>query len=157
MRTLSLPRYSSLLRLAAVACIAATGSVCLGQYSLAWWTLDAGGATLSPVNSLTLSGTVAQPDAALLTGGTLDLAAGFWVTALVPATCSGDGNCDYVVNWRDIDYLIAAQNDNVSSWTALFPAPGPACAFLNLDTNADGHVNWRDIDPFIARMNTTCP
>ncbi len=76
--------------------------------------------------------------------------------AAAPALCPGDGNCDHVINWRDIDYLIAAQNDNVSSWTALFPAPGPSCAFLNLDTSGDSHVNWRDIDPFIALMNTTC-
>ncbi len=73
-----------------------------------------------------------------------------------PALCPGDGNCDGTINWRDIDYLIAAQNDNVSAWQALFPAPGPTCAFLNLDTSGDSHVNWRDIDPFIALMNTTC-
>ncbi len=70
--------------------------------------------------------------------------------------CPGDGNCDGVINWRDIDYLVAAQNDNVSSWTAKFPGT-PPCDFLNLDTNGDSHVNWRDIDPFIALMNTTCP
>jgi hypothetical protein len=75
-----------------------------------------------------------------------------------PDTCAclGDGNCDHVINWRDIDFLIAGQNDNVSAWTVLFPA-GPTCPFLNLDTSGDGHVNWRDIDPFIALMNTTCP
>jgi len=70
--------------------------------------------------------------------------------------CAGDGNCDGVINWRDIDFLVAAQNDNESGWAAKFPT-GPSCAFLNLDTNEDGHVNWRDIDPFIALMNTTCP
>lgn len=70
--------------------------------------------------------------------------------------CPGDGDCDGAVNWRDIDYLVAAQNDNVSAWTLLFTQGEPACAFLNLDTSDDGHVNWRDIDPFIALMNTTC-
>jgi len=70
--------------------------------------------------------------------------------------CVGDGNCDHQINWRDIDYLIAGQNDNVSAWTALFPS-GPTCPFLNLDTSGDSYVNWRDIDPFIALMNTTCP
>jgi hypothetical protein len=144
-------------RLAAVACVAANAALCAGQYSLAWWTIDAGGVMSSTGGTFTLSGTTGQPDAARLTGGTFELTGGFWVTALVPATCAGDGNCDYLVNWRDIDYLIAAQNDNLSAWTALFPAPGPSCAFLNLDTSADGHVNWRDIDPFIALMNTTCP
>jgi hypothetical protein len=74
-----------------------------------------------------------------------------------PPVCAGDGNCDGNVNWRDIDYLIAAQNDNQSAWSALFPAPGPSCTIANLDCSGDGHVNWRDIDPFIALMNTTCP
>jgi len=70
--------------------------------------------------------------------------------------CSGDGNCDGVVNWQDIDYLIAGQNDNFSAWAALFVGGSWTCPFLSLDTNVDGHVNWRDIDPFIALMNTTC-
>ncbi len=73
-----------------------------------------------------------------------------------PVVCRGDGNCDGTINWRDIDYLIAGQNDNQSAWQALF-ASGPTCPFTSLDTNSDGHVNWRDIDPFIALMNTTCP
>ncbi len=76
--------------------------------------------------------------------------------AALPLLCAGDGNCDRAISWRDIDYLIAGQNDNQSAWQALFASPGPTCGFLNLDCNADGHVNWRDIDPFIALMNTTC-
>ncbi len=71
--------------------------------------------------------------------------------------CAGDGNCDGVISWRDIDYLIAGQNDNTTGWESLFPAPGPACDFWNLDTNGDEHVNWRDIDPFVGQMNKTCP
>jgi hypothetical protein len=72
-----------------------------------------------------------------------------------PPVCPGDGNCDGTINWRDIDYLIAGQNDNESAWQALFTTT-PSCAFVNLDASSDGHVNWRDIDPFIALMNTTC-
>jgi hypothetical protein len=78
------------------------------------------------------------------------------VHTCTPVLCAGDGNCDGAINWRDIDFLIAAQNDNASGWLALF-GTAPTCQFLNLDTNLDGHVNWRDIDPFIALMNTTCP
>jgi hypothetical protein len=99
----------------------------------------------------------------LVVGGGFDLAGDrlseHWARWGCPAppVCPGDGNCDSAINWRDIDYLVAAQNDNVSAWTALFPEGNATCPFLNLDTNADGHVNWRDIDPFIALMNTTCP
>jgi hypothetical protein len=128
-----------------------------GQYSVVWWTVDGGGALASAGGTFTLAGTVGQPDAGVMTGGTYTLTGGFWVGAAVPAICTGDGNCDGLINWRDIDYLIAGQNDNVSAWTALFAAPGPSCNLLNLDTSGDSHVNWRDIDPFIALMNRTCP
>ncbi len=73
-----------------------------------------------------------------------------------PPLCHGDANCDAAINWRDIDFLIAAMNDNQSAWAALFN-PAPACSFANVDTDLDGHVSWRDIDPFVALMNTTCP
>jgi len=73
------------------------------------------------------------------------------------ANCPGDCNCDGLVNWRDIDYLIAGMNDNQVAWQALFGVGVQTCAFLNCDTNLDQHVSWRDIDPFIVRMNTVCP
>ncbi|MCK4340657.1 MAG: hypothetical protein KAY37_02895 [Phycisphaerae bacterium] len=73
------------------------------------------------------------------------------------AVCPGDSNCDDSVSWRDIDYLVAAMNDNVSAWEAMFLPGTPTCSFENNDVNADGTVNWRDIDPFVALMNTTCP
>jgi len=96
------------------------------------------------------------PDACTSLGGTYQGDGVECTTGLcAPALCPGDGNCDGVINWRDIDYLVAAQNDNVSAWQAKFASP-PTCDFLNLDTNLDDHVNWRDIDPFIAVMNTTC-
>ena len=71
--------------------------------------------------------------------------------------CRGDANCDMTINWRDIDYFVAAMNDNVTSWTALFAPSVPTCPFENNDVNGDGTVSWRDIDPLVAVMNTTCP
>jgi hypothetical protein len=127
------------------------------QYSVAWWTVDGGGALRSTGGDFELSGTIGQPDAGVLSGGSLQLHGGFWPGVPTLPYCRGDMNCDGVINWRDIDYLIAAQNDNLSAWMALFPPPGPQCAMLAGDTSLDGHVNWRDIDPFIALMNTTCP
>ncbi|MCK4341957.1 MAG: hypothetical protein KAY37_09570 [Phycisphaerae bacterium] len=70
--------------------------------------------------------------------------------------CLGDSNCDSEINWRDIDYFVAAQNDNIPAWEALFGGT-PTCPFANNDVNGDCTVNWRDIDPFVAVMNTTCP
>jgi hypothetical protein len=75
----------------------------------------------------------------------------------MPPVCPGDGNCDGRIDWRDIDYFVAAQNDNVAAWTAMFAPAPPPCPFANNDANMDGTVNWRDIDPFVALMNTLCP
>ncbi|MCK4342067.1 MAG: hypothetical protein KAY37_10130 [Phycisphaerae bacterium] len=74
-----------------------------------------------------------------------------------PPVCPGDSNCDGAINWRDIDFFVAAMNDNVTAWEAMFAPGTPSCAFENNDANADGTVNWRDIDLLVALMNTTCP
>ncbi|MCK4342885.1 MAG: hypothetical protein KAY37_14320 [Phycisphaerae bacterium] len=74
-----------------------------------------------------------------------------------PPICLGDSNCDGVVNWRDIDYFVAAMNNNIWLWEQMFDPPAPPCQFANNDVNGDCVVNWRDIDPFVALMNTTCP
>jgi len=74
-----------------------------------------------------------------------------------PQPCRADCNCDRAVNWRDIDFLIAAMNNNEWYWRQHFLPGVPICPFANNDANDDGVVNWRDIDPFIALMNTTCP
>lgn len=47
-------------------------------YSLGWWTVDGGGATLSG-GDYVLNGTAGQPDAGTLTGGDYALSGGFWV------------------------------------------------------------------------------
>ncbi len=98
-------------------------------------------------------------DACDIAGGVSDDADGNGVPdeCEAPVICRGDANCDGVVNWRDIDFFVAAQNDNVSGWTALFAPGTPSCPFANNDVNADGTANWRDIDPFVNLQNTTCP
>ncbi len=55
----------------------------LGQYAIDWWTIDSGGGT-STGSVYTVSGTIGQPDAGLLSGGNYTLVGGFWgiVTAV---------------------------------------------------------------------------
>jgi hypothetical protein len=48
-----------------------------GGYSLSWWTVDCGGGT-STSPGYSLSGTVGQPDAGQLGGGSYELSGGFW-------------------------------------------------------------------------------
>ncbi|MCK4341914.1 MAG: hypothetical protein KAY37_09355 [Phycisphaerae bacterium] len=88
-------------------------------------------------------------------GAPLDLA--FSIYGIEYPVCPGDANCDGEINWRDIDFFVAAMNDNYAAWAAMFLPGVPTCPFANNDANADGTVNWRDIDPFVAVMNTTCP
>ena len=71
--------------------------------------------------------------------------------------CTGDANCDGAINWRDIDYFVAAMGNNIAAWEAMFYPDGATCPFANNDVNGDGTVNWRDIDSLVATMNVTCP
>ena len=72
----------------------------------------------------------------------------------VPDTCqpcAGDMNCDGVVNFFDIDLLVAS-----------FGYPACAgwphcCPCSRGDVNGDGVNNFFDIDPFIARLGSVCP
>ena len=73
-----------------------------------------------------------------------------------PTNCLGDSNCDDAINWRDIDYFVAAMSGQ-TAWQNLFLPGTPGCPFSNNDVNSDGTANWRDIDPLVALMNTPCP
>ena len=48
------------------------------DYNLDWWTVDGGGHTFSTGDSYTLSGTIGQPDAGVMTGDPYTLQGGFW-------------------------------------------------------------------------------
>ncbi|MCK4341913.1 MAG: hypothetical protein KAY37_09350 [Phycisphaerae bacterium] len=73
-----------------------------------------------------------------------------------PEICPGDSNCNDWISWEDIDYFVAAMNNNVDAWKNMFDET-PTCPFANNDVNGDCTVNWRDIDPFVELINTTCP
>ena len=49
-----------------------------GGYDLTWNTIDGGGATFSTGGAYSLGGTIGQPDAGLMSGGSYTLAGGFW-------------------------------------------------------------------------------
>lgn len=49
------------------------------QLSLDWYTIDGGGHTFSAGGSLSLGGTIGQPDAGVLAGGGYALFGGFWL------------------------------------------------------------------------------
>jgi hypothetical protein len=49
-----------------------------GGYDLSWYTIDGGGATFSVGGSYALGGSIGQPEAGSLSGGTYTLSGGFW-------------------------------------------------------------------------------
>jgi len=53
-----------------------------GGYNLTWNTFDGGGATFSTGGTYSLGGTIGQPDAGSLSGGSYTLNGGFWVDFL---------------------------------------------------------------------------
>jgi len=59
-------------------------------YDLSWHTVDGGGLVHSIGGDYKLSGTIGQPDAAVMTGQDYTLSGGFWF-GLPPGDCSDDG------------------------------------------------------------------
>ncbi len=131
------------------------------DYSIPWYTVSSGGGQ-SAGGEFTVMGTIGETAAGTtMAGGDYAVSGGYWVPEVgAPGVCYGDSNCDGNINWRDIDFFVAAQNDNVSAWIALHEAvygTPPVCPFENNDVDGSGSVSWRDIDPFVALQNTTCP
>ncbi len=61
------------------------------------------------------------------------------------STLLGDLNCDYAVNFDDINAFVLALGG-----FADYHAAYPACNWLNADCNQDGLVDFDDIDAFVA-------
>lgn len=77
----------ALLTLAAVATASASGT-----YDLSWWKVAGGGETSSSGGSYELGGTIGQPEAGGMSGGSYILEGGFWSLALTPPTFTISGN-----------------------------------------------------------------
>lgn len=129
------------------------GPAALGQYTIDWYTIDGGGATLSTGGTFELGGTIGQPDAGQMTGGVYSLTGGFWAITAPPSVLRGDCNCDGLVNNFDIDPFVLAISDS-----AAYALAYPGCDILSADIDENGLVNNFDIDPFVACIsNGGCP
>ena len=74
-----------ILALAALLVLAST-ALAQGGYDLSWWAVHGGGVTLSSGGGYTLSGSIGQPHAGVLSGGSYTAVTGFWGISLPPAT-----------------------------------------------------------------------
>jgi hypothetical protein len=68
----------ALRRIGLVALAASIAPPATAQYTIDWLTIDGGGAMQSTGGTYTLGGTIGQPDAGLLSGGSYELGGGFW-------------------------------------------------------------------------------
>ncbi len=73
----------------------------------------------------------------------------FFVVHLGAPPVRGDVNCDGVVDFFDIDPLVAALGGEEA-----FIAANPDCNWYNADCDMNGLVNFFDIDPFVALLGT---
>ncbi len=124
-------------------------ALAVGQdYAVDWWTVDGGGDAGTTGGDYELSATIGQPDAgAVMTGGDFELVGGFWVA--VTPVCLGDCNCDGVINFDDINALVAALSD-----------PDGVCFFPNIDMDFSGVIDFDDINPFVEILSGSggpCP
>lgn len=145
----------------AITLFAGAATVRAGGFELDWHTVDGGGGG-AVAGGLTLSGTIGQPDAHLMSGSGLTLVGGFWAIRIVGPVCGlcGDSNCDGVVSVGDIGYFVTAVAQGAPAWSNLFPGGQPPCDFLCAnDTNGNDSVTVADIGFFVAVITGSgaCP
>ena len=70
--------FSLLLLVIGVALLGVVRASAQGGYNLDWWNVAGGGATSSAGGSYSVGGTIGQPAAETSSGGTYNLASGFW-------------------------------------------------------------------------------
>lgn len=125
-----------------IVCIALSvcTAVVAGQnLDLNWYTVDGGGTMFSMGGEFELGGSIAQPDAGILSGGSFTLAGGFWPGATAPAcTCPGDLNADGYRNGGDIQQFVDCL------------LTGASCTCADIDGSSD--VSLEDADALVAQL-----
>lgn len=93
-------------RYIAAMCLLLSTAASADDFTLTWYTIDAGGVMLAQSGDFTLSGTIGQPDAgATMTGDGFTLTGGFW--AFPYDACPADMDGDGVVNPFDSNFVKA--------------------------------------------------
>ena len=107
-------------------------------YSIDWFTIDGGGGT-STGSVYSVTGTIGQPDAGTMTGGSYTLDGGFWSLEAVQTP-----GAPLLTIARTTTNTIAV------SW------PSPSLGFdLQVNTNGLGTVNWSNAPGLIQDDSTT--
>ncbi len=116
--------------------------VVLGQYTIPWSTVDGGGAMSSTGGTLSLAGTIGQPDASSfatpMSGGTYSLVGGFWPVAVPTCSLPGDMDLSTLRNGVDVQGFV----------NCLLGVSGSNCSCADISGN--GTVGVEDVSGFVA-------
>lgn len=116
-----------------------------GTFEIDWYTVDGGGGTSSG-GGFVLEGTIGQPDAGTMSGGTFELTGGFWAAA-TPQPCEEDLDGDGTIGLADLSQLLTS-----FGLCSGDPAYDP---FADLD--GDGCVNLADLSQLLTVFGLPCP
>lgn len=105
--------------------LVAAGFALAQDFDLSWFTIDGGSEMFTTGGDFELSGTIAQADAGLMSGGDFTLTGGFWFP-VVPGDCNADGGVN-ILDFGDFAPCVTGPGG---------PLP-PECACFDLDDDAD--------------------
>jgi hypothetical protein len=130
--------------------IISVGAVLAQDYAIDWHTVDGGGEMWSIGGDYELGGTIGQPDAGIMSGGTYSLTGGLWVVGLPSCACPGDVNGDGLRNGLDIQAF-----GSCLGWWGQPPGAGCECA----DTDGDGLMGMNDVYALVdlLLLGMPCP
>lgn len=116
-------------------------------YAIDWYTMDGGGVTFSIGDHFELAGTVGQPDAGVMAGGSYELEGGFWPGSL---RCRvADFDCDGDVDLNDFATFAGCLHGvNVT----IPPENCSAREFADCDLTGDGDVDMADFAEFAVNF-----
>jgi hypothetical protein len=116
-----------------------------GTYEISWHTIDGGGAVFTTGGDFELSGTIGQPDAGAMTGGSYLLTGGFWPAFLPICACLGDMNGDGSRDGADIQQFV----------NCVIAGGNCTCA----DVDGIGGITIEDVGVFVADLlsDSGCP
>jgi hypothetical protein len=115
--------------------LAVVAAVVSEDFDLSRSTVDGGGIMFSTGGEFELSGTIGQPDAGQLSGGSFTVTSGFWF-GQVPADCNVDGGVD-LYDYATFEACITGPDGGLGD---------PPCVCFDLD--ADGDVDLDDVGAF---------
>ena len=129
-----------------LACLAAFALIpaASAQFDLSWYTIDGGGAMFSTGGTFSLGGTIGQPDAGVMSGGTFTLTGGFWAGASNPCSLLADLDSDGDVDLQDLANLLGHFGTTSGA------------TFEQGDVEGDGDVDLQDLAFLLSVFGQVC-